>query len=83
MSDFFQKKWRILCFKFILFQEFLEGEWFFVYLFVVSNVYFVFIIYQVFASKTGTKKSFVTENEKVIQSITLFFVDVIFLLPAH
>jgi hypothetical protein len=50
---------------------------------VISNVYFVFIIYQVFASNTGTKKRLVAENEKVIQNFILLLVDAVFLLPAH
>ncbi len=50
---------------------------------VISNVYFVFIIYQVFASNTGTKKRLIAENEKVIQNFILLLVDSAFLLPAH
>ena len=50
--------------KFPLFREFLEANGFFIYLFLLSDLYFVFVIYQVVRTHT-TAKIRVTENDRV------------------
>ena len=50
----------------LLLQEYLEINGFFIYLFAVSDVYFVFVIYQVLTARHDENgKLRIVENEKV------------------
>ena len=56
-----------------MFQEYLEIKGFFIYLFAVSDVYFVFIIYQFLtAGQDDNGKLRIVENEKV-KKLNVFF----------
>jgi hypothetical protein len=49
-------------------QDYLELNGFFIFLFFVSDVYFLFIIYQVVVATFGQGKHLVVENDKVDRS---------------
>ena len=58
--------------KSLNFQDYLEVNGFFIYLFLVSDVYFVFVIYQVLTAKERfNEKERVVENEKATNLVNL------------
>ena len=50
----------------LIFQDYLEINGFFIYLFLVSDLYFLFIVYQVLTAKEEAKgKPRIVENDRV------------------
>ena len=56
-------------------KDYLENHGFFIHLFLISDVYFFFIIYQVLSSNCGSKRVTVVENEKVTFNLYPCFLD--------
>jgi hypothetical protein len=56
---------------FVFFQDFLETHGFFIHLFLFSDLYFIFIIYQVVTAAFDDKQHKIVENDKVMTNFHL------------